>query len=382
MVDVKMDRLTKRVLSKALEIGFDVVGITEPKDAWTYEHFERWLEMGFAGEMAYMARTKELRRNPKMLMSDCKSIVVVGIGYAMTKDDAGEKTQHTPKGKVSIYACRQDYHDVIRAKLLELGRWLAEQVKWAKFKACVDTSPILERELAVNAGIGWFGKNTNVINERLGSYFFIGELLTNVELEQTEGLREKQCSDCNRCINSCPTGALVSPMVLDARLCISYLTIEHRGAIPTELRPLIGEWVFGCDICQQVCPCNDNVSVNGTMNELAIRHDLVAPNLLDWIKLTEDEFNKLFFGTPILRIGRERLLRNVAIALGNVGDERTVELLAMLLRSERSSLIRSHVAWALGRIGGKKAHDALELHWRHEHDEAVKAEIEQALKDG
>jgi epoxyqueuosine reductase len=377
-----MDRLTKRLLNKAIEMGFDVIGITEPKEARTYRHFERWLEMGFEGEMAYMSRTKELRRNPKTLMSDCRSIVVVGVGYAVAIDELREEgDQQVLRGKVSVYACRRDYHDVIREKLSGLGRWLTEQVRGAKFRACVDTSPILERELAVSSGVGWFGKNTNVINERFGSYFFIGELLTDVELEQSDGLWEKHCSDCDRCINSCPTGALVSPMMLDARLCISYLTIEHRGAIPMQLRPLIGEWVFGCDICQQVCPCNSNVSANGAMKELAIRRDLVAPNLLEWVMLTEDEFNKLFFGTPIFRVGRERLLRNVAIALGNVGDERAIEPLATLLKNEKSSLIRSHVVWALGRIGGKKAHDALKLHWKREHDKTVKAEIEQALED-
>ncbi|MFA4030338.1 MAG: hypothetical protein GDYSWBUE_002004 [Candidatus Fervidibacterota bacterium] len=369
--------LTQRLLARAEELGFDMVGIVRPIDAQTYEHFERWIELGYAGEMEYMVRTKHLRKNPKALMEECKSVVVVGVGYAANEEPSHDESEVT--GRISLYACRQDYHDVIKAKLRELRDWLRANVRLAKVKICVDSSPILERELAVRAGFGWFGKNTNVINRRFGSYFFIGELLTDVELEPTEALERDRCGKCTMCIDACPAGALVSPRVLDARRCISYLTIEHRSAIQFELRERIGRWIFGCDICQQVCPWNGKAK-GGAMvdNELKPSYELLRPNLIEL--LSDREFNRRFACTPILRIGRARFLRNVAVALGNARSECAVEQLAKLLHSDEDSLVRSHVAWALGRIGSKSARMVLEHAWRGEGDERVREEIKYALQ--
>lgn len=375
--------LTRQLIDRAIEIGFDMIGITAARDADTYEHFERWLDFGYAGEMAYMERTRQLRKNPRKLMQDCKSVVVVGVCYANTSNmenlDRDSGTREL-RGCVSIYACRRDYHNVIQAKLVELREWLKEKLPWAKGKACVDSSPILERELAVRVGFGWYGKSTNVISRLHGSYFFIGELLTNVELEPTESFERDRCGTCNRCIDACPTGAIVSPRMLDARRCISYLTVEHRSAIQFELRHLIGRWIFGCDVCQQVCPWNRMAGAGRMMGEFKPDGEMMRPKLLELLSMSEEEFNSRFAGTPIIRIGRERFLRNVAVALGNMADERAVEPLAMLLLSDDDKLVRSHVAWALGRIGGRAAKMALERSWKWEQSGAVKGEIERALE--
>lgn len=377
---MRAESLTQQLLAKAEELGFDLVGVVRPTDAQTYRHFELWLELGYAGEMEYMVRTKHLRKNPRALMEECKSVIVVGVSYAACSELWGDDEPSGLVGKISLYACRRDYHDVIKAKLRELRDWLKGIACCARGKICVDSSPILERELAVRAGFGWFGKSTNVISRRFGSLFFIGELLTDVELEPTEMLERDRCGKCTRCIDACPTDALISPRLLDARRCISYLTIEHRSAIKFELRERIGRWIFGCDVCQRVCPWNSRAKVGAMIDEFKPRHELLRPNLIELLSLTEDEFNQRFAGTPILRAGRERLLRNVVVALGNTMDESAVKPLADLLCSNESSLVRSHAAWALGRIGSKSARTALERAWGRERDENVRNEIRLAIE--
>ncbi|MCS7254870.1 MAG: tRNA epoxyqueuosine(34) reductase QueG [Armatimonadota bacterium] len=374
--------LTQQLIEQAKELKFDLVGIVLPTDAQTYKHFSQWLELGYAGEMEYMVRTKQLRKNPKAIMKECKSVIVVGVSYANAFNDEARYDNNSDElvGWVSAYACRSDYHDVIRARLTELREWIKGKVSWAKCKVCVDSSPILERELAVRAGFGWFGKNTNVVSKQFGSYFFIGELLTNVELEPTEAFERDRCGICNRCIEACPTGALISPKLLDARRCISYLTIEHRSAIQFELRERIGRWIFGCDICQQVCPWNNKAKVGATVEQWKTRYEMFRQNLLELLSLSEDNFKRRFSGTPIARIGRKRFLRNVVVALGNTMDERAIEPLARLLCSNEDSLVRSHAAWALGRIGNRMARTALERFWKQECDECVRSEIENALQ--
>ncbi|MCS7264818.1 MAG: tRNA epoxyqueuosine(34) reductase QueG, partial [Armatimonadetes bacterium] len=248
-------QLSQLVKQKAKELGFDLVGITTAFKPTTYEHFERWLDYGFHGTMAYMERRKFERADVSSIMPDAKSIIVAAISY-FVPNETSENSKES-KGLVAKYAWGLDYHEVLLRKLEGLLDYLKALLgDWVKGKAYVDTGPILERDFALQAGLGWFGKNTCLINPKIGSHFFLGELIVNVPLMPDEPFTRSHCGKCVRCIVACPTGALVEPYQLDARLCISYLTIELRGSIPRELRPLIGSWIFGCDICQDVCPWN------------------------------------------------------------------------------------------------------------------------------
>jgi epoxyqueuosine reductase len=255
MPDFSPQHLSRLVKQRGNELGFDLIGITTPETPPTYPHFLRWLEQGFHGAMAYMERGKEKRGDLRLILPDVKSVIVAGISYFVPDEQLPSAT--TPTGKVARYAWGMDYHEVLLRKLEALLDYLRSLLgDGVKGKAYVDTGPILERDAAVQAGLGWIGKNTCLINPQLGSYLFLGELLVNVALAPDEPFERNHCGKCQRCLLACPTGAFVAPYQLDARKCISYLTIELRGSIPRELRPLIGTWVFGCDICQEVCPWN------------------------------------------------------------------------------------------------------------------------------
>jgi epoxyqueuosine reductase len=248
-----------------------------------------------------------------------------------------------------------------------------------KGKAYVDTGPILERDAAVQAGLGWIGKNTCLINPQLGSYLFLGELLVNVALAPDEPFERNHCGKCQRCLLACPTGAFVAPYQLDARKCISYLTIELRGSIPRGLRPLIGTWVFGCDICQEVCPWNRKAKP--TEEEAFKPHPWSAPELLELLTLTEDEFRQRFKGSPLKRAKRSGLVRNACVAVGNLREEKAVPLLIRLLCDDPDPIVREHAAWALGRIGTPDALKALRDALWSENDERVRQEILVSLRE-
>jgi epoxyqueuosine reductase len=370
--------LTARVKALARELGFHGAGIARVERPETADAYERWVEAGQHGEMEYMARERNRvrRLDPQEILPGARSVVVVQLLY----EPAGwPLTGDVPSGhgQVARYAAGADYHEVMLPRLERLGAALAE---WcgAESRAYVDTGPIMERDLAARAGLGWFGKNSMLLDRRLGSYTFLGVLLTTADLTLEEPV-SAHCGTCSRCLDVCPTGALVEPGVLDARRCISYLTIELKGPIPRELRPAIGNMIYGCDICQEVCPWNRKAPKTDDP-AFAPREGLPAPELAPLLSLTEEEFRARFRDTVFWRLKRRRLLRNVAVALGNSGDRRHVPVLAAAL-GDGESLVRGHAVWALGRLGGTEALDALRRRLLVEEDAYVREELEAALAE-
>ena len=300
--------LERRIKRRATELGFDPVGITRLGPAATYDAFVAWLARGFAGEMAYLPSGAEKRRDTRLPFPDARSAVVVALDYGGRQ----------PAGTVARYARGADYHDVMVARLRDLHRWLESEIgRTVPGKAYVDTGPILERDLAQRAGLGWFGKNTMLINPERGSFFFLGTLLLDLELEPDPPFESDRCGSCTRCLDACPTGAFVAPRVMDATRCVSYLTIEHRSPIAPELQPLMGELLYGCDICQDVCPWNQKFARDAVDPDLMPIADNVAPEPEELIALTEDGFRARFKGSPVKRAKRAGLARNAAIALEN-----------------------------------------------------------------
>ena len=365
------------VKEAARGLGFDRVGIG-PADRPTHSDFYlHWLRRGYAGEMAYLARPDAVRRRvrPVEALPGARSIIVAALQYNV--DDGG--TVADPAVPViARYARGADYHFVFEEKLGRLEAALRELVgEDVRTRAYVDYGPVLERDHAQRAGLGWIGKNTLLINPELGSYFFLGEILTDAELRPDPPFTADRCGTCRRCIDACPTGAIKGPRELDARLCISYLTIELRGPIPRELRPLIGNRIFGCDICQEVCPWNRHIPET-VEDRFRPRDDVVGPELIDLMRLTEEEFRDRYADTPLARARRRGFLRNVAIALGNWGSERAVPALLTAL-SDAEPLVRGHAAWALGRVGSPEARQALASQLGSEDDPFVREELQLAL---
>ena len=285
-----------------------------------------------------------------------------------------------PIGKVARYAWGDDYHKVIKSKLKELAGALPEIAgRPVVSRLFVDDGAMLDRAAAERSGVGWFGKNTNILTPSHGSWVFVAQLVTDLELTPDEALK-KTCGECVRCIDDCPTNAIVAPYVIDNTKCISYLTIELRGAIPRELRPLVGDWVFGCDICQDVCPVNRKAeqSLEPAFRQ---RHDIAAPTLLPLLELGDEAFRERFTNSPIKRAKRVGMQRNVCVALGNIGDAAAVPALAKTLRENADALVRLHAAWALGRIGGEEARQVLVEAAQTEQDSEVKQEIEVSLEE-
>ena len=342
--------LATRLKQQALALGFDLVGICPAGPSAHADFYARWVQAGYAGEMAYLVRRAEERRDPRSLLPGCRSIVVVGLNSFLP-----EETPTPPgHGLIARYARRADYHEVMKRRLLALLNWLATETGRAPEslgRAYVDTGPLLERELAMRAGLGWIGKNCCLINPRFGSWLLLGELLLEIELPPDEPWAAARCGTCTRCLDACPTGALVEPYLLDARRCIAYLTIELKAAIPEELRPLLGHRIFGCDLCQEVCPWNRRFSRPGSDPAFRPRPELVSPSLLELMALDEEGFRRRFRGSPIMRAKRRGLLRNVAVALGNWGDPAAVPVLTEALR-DPEPLVREHAAWALDQTLG------------------------------
>jgi len=370
------ERLAQAIKEEARGLGFELVGIASVEDPPHEQAFADWLQAGYSGEMAYMARTEQARRHPNTWMPWARSVVSVAMRYA-TPFPRETHDSGVPRGWISRYAWGDDYHAMMERRLESLLGWIRGAVGGeVQGKVYVDTGPVLEREVAVRAGIGWIGKNTLLISPKHGSYFFLGELFVSLELPTEQPIRDR-CGSCDLCLKACPTDAFVAPFRLDARRCISYLTIELKGSIPTEIRPLIGDHIFGCDICQDVCPYNVNIVAS---NEPAYqpRDGLHAPALIPFLALDDESFRLRFKGSPIKRSKRRGLLRNVAVALGNIGAEESVPALVKAL-SDSEPLVRSHAAWALGRIGTTDARAALEDARTRETDPDAYAEIAQAI---
>ncbi|HXX93326.1 MAG TPA: tRNA epoxyqueuosine(34) reductase QueG [Planctomycetota bacterium] len=357
------------IRSRARELGFEKVGIARVGTAPHADFLGDWLAREFHGEMAYMARSPERRMDPSRVLPGARSIVCVAKNY----QSPGTHSEDPRVGRISRYAWGEDYHDVLLGKLQDL-RGHVERLG-GEAKVCVDTNAVLEKPWAQASGLGWQGKHTNVIARDLGTWFFLGEVITNLELETDPPHTEDFCGTCTSCIDLCPTRAIVAPYVLDSRRCIAYLTIEHRGAIPRELRPLMGNLVFGCDICQDVCPWNKFARV-APDREFYARDGNLAPSLVGLLGITRDEFNRRFKGSPVKRAKYAGFLRNVCVALGNSNDPAAIEPLEKALEHDEP-LVRGHAAWALGRLG---ACGALERRRSLEFSPEVRDEIEAALR--
>ena len=377
MIAQDENSLSLRIKAEAQRLGFDLIGISPVKLPPHEESFAEWLRQGFSGEMEYMKRTEEMRRDPHRLVPWAVSIISVGMNYH-TPFSRPVATPD-PKGWISRYAWGDDYHRTMQNKLESLLDTIRRMCNGSvEGKAFVDSGPVLEREFAGIAGVGWIGKNTHLISPRRGSWFFLGELFLSLPLAYDRPIRDR-CGKCDLCLKACPTGAFVGPYVLDARRCISYLTIELKGFIPRYLRPLLGNHIFGCDICQEVCPYNTSARPT-TETAYAPREGLYAPDLIPFLSLDEAEFRRTFRGSPILRAKRRGFLRNVAVALGNSKSREAVPALIRALNDEEA-LVRGHVAWALGQIGVHRGIEALEKRLPVERDPTVRMEIEDAIME-
>ena len=389
--------LVQAIKSEARRLGFDLVGITSPDPPPHLSVYQQWIDAGRQGEMGYLAtdRARSRRADPRLILPECLSILVLGARYpeGICGPEMGDFPVSNPNiprnveadrlapgeialrnpaaGWVSAYACGIDYHELFPARLQALVAFMENQVghpipnRWY-----TDTGPLLERELAQRAGLGWIGKNTCLIAPRLGSCFLLAEILLGLDLDLDPPFLADRCGGCTRCLEACPTGCILPDRTIEARRCISYLTIELKGAIPPELRPFMGAWVFGCDVCQQVCPWN---------RFAPLTHPGLIPDLPAELELTPAEFNRRFQGTPVMRPRRRGYLRNVAVALGNAHDPSAVPSLVQTLQQDPEPLVRGHAAWALGQIGGEDASQALRAASQAETEAAVLAEIKSAL---
>lgn len=352
-----IESLKEHVKSLAREQGFQWAGIATANEPPHFEGYLRWLAKGYAGEMTYLQRSLALRQDPRQLMPSAKSILVVGLNYAQP---AGVEQQwEASDARFSIYALNDDYHDLIREKLKRILSDLQSQIPDCEGRVCVDSAPLMERDFAWQAGLGWFGKNTCLINSRFGSYFFIGALLLNLNLPP-DSPAEGGCGSCRRCIDACPTGAIKlaeegDHYELDARRCISYLTIELKEAVPEPLREGMGNWVYGCDVCQDVCPFNQpkprqpERAMPTSEPRLQPRESLTkdADNLLErLLQMSPDDFRAMFKGSPVKRARWRGLIRNACVAAGNSQNPRYLPFLRRLLH-DPDSLISEHARWAI-----------------------------------
>jgi epoxyqueuosine reductase len=373
------DSLKKDLQAEANRLGFSLFGVTAPVPAPHFTVFEDWLSVGRHGEMAYLAndRSRFLRADPRRMMTPaCRSILVLGMRYPRPAPyKAGRNTGKPGRGLVAAYACGEDYHLVIPPRLSELAARLetiaGRPVTWRSY---TDTGAILEHDFAQLAGLGWTAKNTCLISPRQGSYFLLAEVLVDLEIPPDPPFVPDRCGTCTRCMQACPTGCILPNRTLDARRCISYQTIENKGAIPLKMRPLMGNLVFGCDICQQVCPWNHFASAE---NEPLFdpRPGLPEPVLRQELHLSQADFSQKFKDSPIKRARRAGYLRNVAVAIGNQGDPATLQDLAWTMENEPEALVRAHAAWAIGEIGGSTGDLILTQASRREEEPLVSGEI-------
>ncbi|WP_171012504.1 MULTISPECIES: tRNA epoxyqueuosine(34) reductase QueG [unclassified Sphingomonas] len=340
--------LEARIKAKAAEIGFADCGIARADAApRTAERLRQWLEEGRHGSMIWMEERAHHRERPAGLWPEVRTVISLGMSYAPRTDPlalAGE----SGIGRISTYAQGADYHDVMKRRLKELGRWLVAAAPGAELKVFVDTAPVMEKPLAEAAGLGWQGKHTNLVSRTHGSWLFLGAIYTTLELAPDAPVRTT-CGSCDACQTACPTDAFPAPYRLDARRCISYLTIEHKGPIPEEFRAGIGNRIYGCDDCLAVCPWNKFAQAAQANLAFLPRAELTAPALADLLALDDAGFREVFSGSPIKRIGRDRMMRNCLIAAGNSGDAALMEPVRALLE-DADETVREAAAWALARL--------------------------------
>jgi epoxyqueuosine reductase len=366
--------------AKAQALGFDLCRIAAPQlPPEAGENLARWIAEGAHGDMGWMAQTLQRRADPRALWREVRSVIMLGVNYGPAEDPLAALGERNV-GVISVYARNRDYHDVVKGRLKLLAGWLASAspTQPVQAKVFVDTAPVMEKPLARAAGLGWQGKHTNLVSREFGSWLFLGAIFTDLALSPDEP-EVDHCGTCRACLDSCPTHAFPAPYRLDARRCISYLTIEHKGHIAPEFRAPIGNRIYGCDDCLAVCPWN-KFAIDGREAKLAARDDLRAPDLGELAALDDAAFRRRFAGGPIKRIGHTRFLRNVLIAIGNSGNRALAAVAAQRL-AHASPLVRGMAVWALGRLCGAAA--LLELanaHIPREADENVVTEWRAALR--
>ncbi len=367
-------RLTEALKARAQQLGFDLVGVCPAQRPPHWEAFCRWLQAGYAGQMHYFHRRAAAYEHPRAVLEGVRSLVMLGMNYRT------HQPRHPAPGQARIarYAWGADYHELIRPRLRRLAQWLRGQVPEALVRGVVDTAPLLERSFAQQAGLGWIGKNTLLIHPRLGSYLFLAALLTNLELSYDAPFDRQHCGRCQACLDACPTGALVAPYVLDARRCISYLTIELRQMPPEELRPKMGPWLFGCDCCQEVCPWNRRGVISA---EPAFQPPpgTNPADALEILSLTEEQFRQRFRHRALWRAGRAGLVRNAALVLGNRPTVSALDALGQSLQ-DRQPMVRAAAAWALRHYPDPTARLLLQKALASEGTPQVQQEIRSSLQ--
>ncbi|MCG7577684.1 MULTISPECIES: tRNA epoxyqueuosine(34) reductase QueG [unclassified Halomonas] len=341
-----LHRLAEQIKQWGRELGFQQVGIADTDLAAHEAHLNRWLESGYHGEMAFMAKHGTKRTRPEELEPGTQRVISVRIDYLPAEVESAKVLGQPHRAYVSRYALGRDYHKLMRKRLAQLAKQIEREVGKFGFRAFVDSAPVMERALAQKAGLGWFGKNAMLLNPKAGSLFFLGELYTDLPLPVDAPFEQEHCGSCSACRTACPTGAIVDDKVVDSRKCISYLTIELPGAIPEEYRRAMGNRVYGCDDCQLVCPFTRFTKITQEA-DFAPRHDLDRASLIALFSWGEEEFLDKTAGSPIRRIGYERWLRNLAVGLGNAPWSDAVEAALWARRAYPSDLVREHVAWAL-----------------------------------
>jgi epoxyqueuosine reductase len=340
------DPIRDAIRAKALELGFDAVGFARAElAAETREHLAAFLAQGHHGDMGWMPEKADRRGDPRVLWPEARTVIALGLNYG-PEENPLDAPPAADRANISVYARHRDYHDVVKKRLKALARWIAE-TQHTEVKVFVDTAPVMEKPLAEAAGIGWQGKHTNLVSRDLGSWLFLGEVFLALELEP-DPAESDHCGQCHRCLDACPTQAFTAPYRIDARRCISYLTIEHKGPIPHELRPLIGNRIYGCDDCLAVCPWN-KFARNAALPELRQRPDLAAPDLAALAALDDAGFRALFSGSPVKRVGLDRFLRNVLVAIGNSGEPKLAAAAEARL-DDAAPVVRGAAVWALSRL--------------------------------
>lgn len=371
MAGFAADHLKSRLIDKAHQLGFTLAGVTTANRPESFAKFHEWVSRGRYAGMGYLAAERSLirRADPREILPECQAILVLGVPYF--PPDAN-------RGGVAAYALGEDYHEVLKPRLQELVSFLEEQAghpvpnRWY-----TDTGPVLERDLARRAGLGWIGKNSMLIHPQLGSYFLLAEILLGIELPPDDPFHADHCGSCTRCLDSCPTSCILPDRTLDAERCISYLTIENKADIPRQVREQLGEWLFGCDVCQQVCPWNRFAPVQGDP-AFEARAGIPPQDLGGELHLTAETFNRKFRGSPLKRAKRRGYLRNVLVVLGN--RKRRQDIVHLLAATQDPEvLVRQHAAWALGKIGGEHVRQSLVDWLADEPEPAVQAEISAAL---
>ena len=349
---VTTSKLRERLEAEARALGFAAVGVARADAApKTAERLRAWLEEGAHGDMIWMAETAERRGSPQALWPEVRSVISLGMSYAPGRDPLAlaEEPDH---GRISVYAQGADYHDTVKKALKALARWLVAEAGCA-LKVFVDTAPVMEKPLAAAAGLGWQGKHTNLVSRKDGSWLFLGAIYTTLDLGADtlaeDGEHRVHCGSCTACLDACPTGAFPAPFRLDARRCISYLTIEHKGPIPHEFREAIGNRIYGCDDCLAVCPWNRFADAARRNQAFLPRAELAAPALADLLELDDAGFRQVFAGSPIKRIGRDRMVRNAAIAAGNSGNSGYVPRLQEL-SADPNPVVAEAAEWALAQL--------------------------------